>query len=346
MTDLIDPRRLIGIAWLLLTGPAWCQTEVPTYENRAAVKEFANQIAQKNGLDEALVLEQLAQARYAFGAAKFIMPPKAGLAKNWSAYRARFVEPIRLRLGVEFWRHNAKWLILAEKTYGVPAEVVIGIIGVETIYGRQKGNFRTLDALTTLAFDFPSGRSDRSAFFKAELEQLFVLSAKQQLNPSDFSGSYAGAMGLGQFMPSSWNRYGVDFDQDGRTDLNNNADVIGGVANYLAQSGWQRDVPAFFAVDAPVQSSDRATLLVPDIKPTFKAQEFEERGAVLEQAAKDYAGLLAFIELQNGSAAATYVAGTGNFYAVTRYNWSSYYAMAVLELGKTVGHIYHKTEGQ
>jgi membrane-bound lytic murein transglycosylase B len=143
-------------------------------------------------------------------------------------------------------------------------------------------------------------------------------------------------------MPGSINRYAVDFDADGRIDLirtDNAADVIGSVANYLAAFNWQRGMPTHYQVAAPVAVVDRATMLVPDIVPSFSPAQFAERGAELESAAKAHEGLLALVELQNGAAAPSYVAGTGNFYAVTRYNWSSYYALAVIELGQAVAQV-------
>ena len=144
-------------------------------------------------------------------------------------------------------------------------------------------------------------------------------------------------MGLPQFMPSSIRRYAVDFDGDGRVDLNGSpADAIGSVAHYLAAFGWQRDMPTHYAVAAPVDTADRAALLAPDIVPTFTASQFAARGAALQGDGARHAGLLALVELQNGEAAPSYVAGTSNFYAVTRYNWSSYYALAVIELGRAV----------
>jgi membrane-bound lytic murein transglycosylase B len=277
---------------------------------------------------------------------KFIMPPPAGSVKNWAAYRSRFVEPIRIRAGVAFWRANEKWLQLAEELYGVPPEIVVGIIGVETIYGQQMGGFRVVDALATLAFDFPTGRKDRAPFFRDELESFFVMCQQEGLDPLQPRGSFAGAMGMPQFMPSSVNRYAVDLDGDGRIDLRENpADVIGSVAHYLAEFGWRRDLPPRFDVAAPVATVDRALLLVPDILPSFTLAEFAERGAQIGPAAlaaearlaeAGGIGKLALVELQNGDAAPSYVAGTANFYAVTRYNWSSYYALAVIELGEAV----------
>ena len=311
--------------------------ELVTYGRRDDLMQFASELAERRGLDAAWVQAALQRARYIPNVAKFIMPPPAGTAKNWAAYRARFIEPVRIRAGLAFWRANQKWLALAEELYGVPPEIVVGIIGVETIYGRQMGNFRVIDALATLAFDFPAGRKDRSPFFRDELENFFVLCRSEGIEPLELKGSYAGAIGMPQFMPSSFNKYAVDLDGDGHVDLHNNAaDVIGSVAHYLAEFGWQHGVPTRFDVAPPVDSSERALLLGPDILPSFSAQEFVARGARLGDAALAHEGPLALVELQNGDAAPSYVAGTANFYAVTRYNWSSYYALAVIELGEAV----------
>ena len=308
-----------------------------TYGTRDDVVRFAEGVAERNGLDAEWVRRSLAQARFLPVVTRYIMPPAAGTAKNWAAYRARFVEPVRLRAGAAFWRTNERWLGQAEEMYGVPAEIVVGIVGVESIFGKQMGNFRVIDSLATLAFDFPTGRRDRSAFFRDELESWFVLCKSEGVDPLAWRGSYAGALGMAQFMPSSFNRYAVDFDGDGHVDLHASAaDVIGSVANYLAEFGWKRGLPARFDAKPPTETSERAALLAPDIVPTFTAAEMVERGARLPDAALSVDSLLALVELQNGDAAPTYVAGTTNFYALTRYNWSSYYAMAVLALGEAV----------
>jgi membrane-bound lytic murein transglycosylase B len=311
--------------------------DIVTYGGRADVVQWADEIAARNGLDKAWVEQQLAQARYIPTVAKLIMPPPAGSAKNWAAYRDRFVEPKRIAAGLQFWQANAAWLTKAEQQYGVPASVVVGIVGVETYYGRITGNFRVLDALATLAFDFPTGRKDRTPFFRGELEQFLLMCKREDEDCASVKGSYAGAIGLPQFMPSSINQHAVDFDGDGHIDLlNSPADVIGSVAHFLQQAGWQAGRPATFDVAAPVDVHDRAVLLEPDILPSFTAAEFAAHGAVLSPAGQRYDGLLALVELQNGDAAPSYVAGTENFYALTRYNWSSYYALAVLQLGHTI----------
>ncbi len=312
-----------------------------TYGRREDALALADDLARQFDLDAPWTRAQLAQARYIPAVARLIMPPPAGTAKNWAAYRARFIEPDRVRAGVAFWATNERWLAEAERRYGVPAAVVVGIIGVETFYGRITGNFRVLDVLATLSLDFPKGRKDRSAFFRDELGQFLKLVSTEHLPVTAVKGSFAGAIGLGQFMPGSINRFAVDFDGDGHIDMaagpnKSAADVIGSVANYLARHGWQRGLPTHFAIKPPVDTADRAALLAPDILPSFTATQMAERGAVLEGAGQVHSGPLALVELQNGDAAPSHIAGTANFYAVTRYNWSAYYALAVIELGQAV----------
>ena len=307
------------------------------YGRREDVMAFAADAAQRLGLDKQKTEAALAHAHFIPSVTRFIMPPPPGTAKNWAAYRDRFIEPKRVNAGAVFWRANRGWLNLAEERYGVPAEIIVGIIGVETLYGQQVGNFRVLDALATLSFDFPVGRKDRSAFFRDELAQFLLLCQQEGRDPLTVKGSFAGAMGLPQFMPSSALKYAVDFDGDGHIDLHRStADVIGSVANYVAQFGWQAGLPTHFEVAAPVDNTDRNVLLGPDIVPLFSAQEMTDRGARLGEAAFNTLSKLALVELQNGAAAPSYVAGTSNFYAITRYNWSSYYAMAVIGLGDAV----------
>jgi membrane-bound lytic murein transglycosylase B len=346
------PCRLVLLALMLV--PAWpgdafarkprmLPAEIPASpatgygSQRDDVRAFAAEVAERRQLPADWIEAQLAQARHQPSAQRLMMPPPAGTAKNWAAYRDRFVEPQRVLAGARFWQDNADWLQRAEARFGVPAEIVVGIIGVETFYGRITGNFRVLDVLTTLAFDFPTGRSDRSPFFRSELEEFLVMCRREGLDPTHPKGSFAGAMGLPQFMPGSVNRFAVDFDEDGRIDLNGStADVVGSVANYLAAHGWQRGMATTYTVAPPVDTSARATLLQPDILPSFSAEQMLALGAELDDAGRAHAGTLALVELQNGTAAPSFVAGTQNFYAVTRYNWSSYYAMAVITLGDAV----------
>jgi membrane-bound lytic murein transglycosylase B len=311
--------------------------DVVTYGRRDDVVAFARQVAEAEGLDAEWAIAQLAKARYQPSVARLIMPAPAGVAKNWGAYRARFIDAQRVREGVRFWADNEKWLDQAEARWGVPPEMVTAIVGVETFYGRVRGDFRVLDALATLSFDFPKGRSDRSGFYRDELAAFLAWSSAERRDPVAVKGSFAGAIGLPQFMPGSIRKYALDFDEDGRIDLDHSgADVVGSVAHYFARFGWERGLPTHFTVAPPTDTTARATLLAPDILPSFSVRQMTDLGAVLDPAARQHEGPLALVELQNGAQAPTYVAGTHNFYVVTRYNWSSYYAMAVIELAQSL----------
>ncbi len=316
------------------------QTAGPAYATRADVMQEADAMAQRLGLERDWVRHALGQAHFMPGIAKAILPPPVGVPKNWAAYRARFVEPVRIQAGTQFWLANRDTLQRAEAETGVPASIIVGIIGVETIYGRNTGTFRVIDALCTLAFDFPASHPKaeaRAAFFHGELEAYLTLTARTHTDPLALRGSYAGALGWPQFMPSSWVKYAVDFDGDGRVDLfNSQADVIGSVANYFKAFHWQPGMPTHFALQWNEATLDKTALLAPDILPTFSVAQLAAKGALLDAPGTVYGGPLALIELQNGDAPAQYVAGTENFYAITRYNWSSYYAMAVIELGQAV----------
>ena len=310
------------------------------YAARPDALQFADDLAARRDLDREWVRQAIGQAQFLPQVPRLMLPPPKGTAKNWRVYRSRFVEPIRIRAALRFWQDNRMALEQAERDYGVPAEIIVGIIGVETLYGQQMGNFRVMDALATLAFDFPAAHpraQERTAFFRRELEQFLSLTNRSNIDPFEPRGSYAGAMGLGQFMPSSWVRYAVDFDGDGRIDLfKSPTDAIGSVANYFRGHGWTPGMPTHFGVTFDAATLQLDDLLAPDILPTFSTATMQAKGAVLDAAGAQHAGPLALVELQNGGEPASYVAGTENFYAITRYNWSSYYAMAVIELGREV----------
>lgn len=311
-----------------------------TYAQRPDAMAWAERMAQENQLDPKWVKAQLAQAKLIPSIPRLIMPDAQVSQKNWAAYRARFIEPKRIQAGLHFWQRHQKLLNQAEQTYGVPPWLVVGVIGVETFYGQHTGNFRVLDALSTLSFDFPKEHpraTERQAFFSKELAQFLVMASKEKVNPTKLKGSYAGAMGLPQFMPSSWANFAVDFDGDKHIDLfKNPADVIGSVAHYFKAFQWQSGMPTHYAVSFNREQLDMEALMAPDILPTFSVGNFLAKGAVLEGDALNHKGQLALIELLNGEGPASYLAGTENFYAITRYNWSSYYAMAVIELGQAV----------
>lgn len=342
-------RRVAAAAVLSLCASAWAKTHRTAraakahdalgrpYGRRSAIVQAAQVIAREHALETEWVEGVLAQARFVAQVAQLIMPSAVPAAKNWVAYRVRFVEPRRIEAGVHWWRDNEDWLVRAEQRFGVPSAIVVGIVGVETFYGRITGNFRVIDALSTLAFDFPSGRSDRSPFFRAELGHFLKLARREGWDPLAIKGSYAGAMGLPQFMPSSVLNHAIDFDEDGRVDLAASpADVVGSVARFLSAHGWRPGMPTHYTVVPPERTIDRALLLVPDIVPSFSAAQMLERGAQLSEAAMQHEGALALIELHNAELPPSYVAGTQNFYALTRYNASSYYALSVVELGRAV----------
>ncbi len=312
----------------------------PFYATRPEAMQFADDLAERRNLDRTWVREAVGQSNFLPIIPRLVRPAPAGTPKNWQVYRSRFIDPIRIAAGVAFWNANRTALERAEREYGVPAEIIVGIIGVETIYGQQTGNFRVMDALTTLAFDFPVEHpraAERAAYFRGELEQFLSLCNRTNIDPLAVKGSYAGAMGLPQFMPTSWIKYAIDFDGDGRVDLfTSTADVVGSVASYFKAFNWDPGQPTHYPVGFDAQKLDKDALLAPDILPTFSVASFTAKGAVLEGPALQHKGPLALVELQNGMDAPSYVAGTQNFYAITRYNQSSYYAMAVIELGQEV----------
>jgi membrane-bound lytic murein transglycosylase B len=330
------PAHTAPVAVAAPSAPAAASsTVIVPYADRPEVQQWAHDIAKRQHLEPTWVMSQLAQARFQPKVAKFIMPAPSGTAKNWTNYRARFIDAVRIRQGVQWWNTQQDWLTQAETRWGVPASVIVAIVGVETIYGRQTGNFRILDALTTLGFDFPSGRSDRRQFFRDELAAYLQWCHREGRDATSVLGSYAGAIGLPQFMPSSILKYAVDFNGDGHIDLMQQpADVIGSVAHYLAQFGWQPHMPTHYTVRPPTDAQQLAELMGPDIQPTFTVAQMQARGALVDQEGQHHVGPLAFVSLQNGNDAPLYLAATQNFYTITRYNWSAYYAMAVIELAR------------
>ncbi len=313
-------------------------TRGPVYGKTTEAIALADELAQQYKLPQTWVREQISKAQHLKGVPKMVLPPAVPTAKNWRAYRERFIESRRIDAGTQFWQTYENALTRAEQTYGVPAEMIVGIIGVETFYGQNMGNYRVLDALTTLTLNFPSAHpraAERQAFFKSELGH-FLAQAHSQGNASA-TGSFAGAMGWPQFMPSSVAKFAVDFDGDGRIDLRNSpVDAIGSVANYFKAFGWQTGMPTHYPVGFDEARLDKPTLLAPDILPSFSVSNFTAKGAVLDEQAQKHTGPLALVELFNGDEPPSYVAGTENFYVVTRYNWSSYYALAVIELGQAI----------
>ena len=251
-------------------------------------------------------------------------------AKPWSSYRKIFLTRQRISGGVAFWRKHQAVLTRAEEGYGVPAEIIVAIIGVETMYGGNMGKHTVLEALATLAFDYPR----RAPFFRKELESYLILTRRERIDPLSLKGSYAGAMGFGQFMPSSYINYAVDFDGDRRRDLwRNPEDAIGSVANYLSGHQWQQGEP--IVLPASVEGDQyQASISRKLSEPRYTVAELRQRGVTPRGpvAAQQRAMLLKLA----GAGGPEHWLGFANFYVITRYNHSALYAMAVYQLSQEI----------
>jgi len=303
------------------------------------VREFIDQMVAQHGFERTALETLFGRVRYIDTAVQLVKPGPPGKPKNWQAYSARFIEPIRIRAGVRFWEENAEALARAEAAYGVPAEIIVGIIGIETIYGRDTGRFRVLDSLTTLAFAYPESpnQAARQAFFRDELASTLVLARERGYDPFELLGSFAGAVGLPQFMPSNILKYGVDFDNDGRVDLRGSSvDAIGSVANFLIQHGWNAEHrgPAAYAADvSPTRAWE--PLLGLGLEATLRPETLRGAG-IVTSSPLPAESLYGLIDLQNGLEPTEYWVANDNFYAITKYNRSYFYAMSVIDLGRAV----------
>lgn len=227
------------------------------YANNPNVDAFINDMAARYDFDEAALHALFASVSYSATAVKLVTPSPSPAVKNWRVYQSRFLDQVRINAGVRFWRANQATLQRAYEEFGVPPEVVVGIIGVETIYGRFMGNFRVLDALTTLSFDYPNtaNRADRQATFRKNLEDYLVWTRDSQIDPTSVLGSYTGAIGIPQFLPSSIVQYAVSYDGNRQIDLRTSqADAIGSVANYLRQNGWENGRPVVWKIGSDAGS--------------------------------------------------------------------------------------------
>jgi membrane-bound lytic murein transglycosylase B len=310
----------------------------PTFKPSAELMALAQEIAVDNNLPVDWVKAQLLRAKSLSKIKQLVLPASLGTKKNWASYRARFLGDSRIQGGCDFALRNWTYLEKVQANYQVPWEIVVAIIGIETFYGKNMGQFKALDVLTSLSMDFPPSHpraKERETFFRQELGALLKLmnTTQQQV----WFSSFAGAMGLPQFMPSNWHKFAVDFDGDGRIDLNNSqADAIGSVGNYLAKFGWQANAATHFELDPNFDKTHLEEMLLPDILPSFKSEQLQKWGLSLTPNAQMHLGPLALVMLENGENEPTYVLGTENFYTITRYNWSSYYALAVIELAKEI----------
>jgi membrane-bound lytic murein transglycosylase B len=384
------------------------------------VRQFIDFMVTEHGFNKADLEATLRKARYIETAIQLIKPAPPGKPKNWQAYRDRFVEPVRLNAGLAFWNQYEEALTRAENQYGVPAGIIVALIGVETIYGRNTGNFRVMDAITTLAFAYPDTptRIARMEYFRQELENTLLFAREENIDPFSLLGSYAGAIGWPQFMPSSIRKFAVDFDQDGKIDLRGSpVDAIGSVAHFLVEHGWKRDEPVVFparvfsttnliasdatkapptvgpsstgssaasastpiapvtiaptgdllyatpsrvlpndATSTPTASAGPLTAAMPEAvvpantdHPIESWEKFIGQGLTakftLEElkagGVEPYMGtpphvLYSVVDLQNGLEPTEYWLGAENFFAITKYNRSYFYAMSIVALSNAL----------
>ncbi len=291
------------------------------------VRDFLAEMVNKHGFDAQWLDQVFAESVILEDVLESINRPAEGMP--WHRYRPIFMTESRVAKGVEFWDTHADVLARAEAEYGVAQEVIVAIIGVETLYGTRKGKRKILDALVTLAFKFPR----RAAFFRSELEQYLLLCREESFDPEVLTGSYAGAMGVPQFISSSYRRYAVDFDGDNVRDLLNNFDdAVGSVANYLNVHGWIRDAP--IVLRARVKGDGHEALLGRGIRPNTSLKNMRATGVAISAGPVDQTqGALFSLETKKGD---EYWVGLQNFYSITRYNISKLYAMAVFQLAEAV----------
>lgn len=313
--------------------------EQVNFREWSAVQQFAGEMVAKHGFEREWLDGLIGQIHFIDSAVQLVKPAPPGKPKNWAAVRELFIEPVRLNGGVKFWNENAGALARAEAQFGVPAEIIVGIIGVETVYGRNTGRFRVLDTLTTLAFAYPEtpNRVARMAFFRGELENTLLLARRANVDPLSLTGSFAGAVGIPQFMPGSILAHAVDFDGDGKVDLiNSTTDAIGSVANFLRNHGWRGNAAGPLVYAANVSPSNAWEKFINQgLEAKFRLDELEAAG-VISNRPLPQAALFGLVDLQNGAEPTEYWLATNNFFAITQYNRSYFYAMSVIELGKAI----------
>lgn len=312
------------------------------------IQAYAREVSQVRGVPLGHVEALLKSAQYNAAAARLMAPSGARIRRSWVTYRNRFVEPIRIKAGQQFWAQNKPALDQASRDYGVPPSIIVAIIGVETIYGRNTGNFRVLDALATLGFRYPDdSRPERSQLFRDQLADLIQLDYEKKLNAQEVTGSFAGAMGLPQFMPGSLMRYAADGDRDGRIDLEYSADdAIASVARFLRLHGWVPGLPVFAPATLP---QNPETLVVGGLYPTHDWAQLQSQGAQARNSAANAsrqgaAGHQSWQQYKLGVVnlpdeprhTVEYRLGTPNFFAITHYNRSYFYAASVADLAQAL----------
>ena len=329
---------------------------------------FITQVSQAQDIPPAFIESGFVDTKTIPSIRKLVLPPSGTFKKNWAVYRQRFIEPIRLKAGKAFWDQNEAYLSQVAQDSGVPAEVIVAIIGIETIYGRQTGNFRVKDVLSTLAFNYPDtpNKAVREQLFKDEIKSLILLCwtqaggqlpanhSTQGVNANLFNAclnqnsSYAGAIGLPQFMPSSIRSYAVDGDGDGQIDLRQSSrDAIASVANFLKQQGWQPGMPIYFAIP---ESAFAQASLIADGEPQLKysVQTLIDQGILTPAQGDLQAGGVSpqskalIVDLpytdKDGADKVRYVVGLNNFLTIVQYNRSYFYAQSVAEFAEALGY--------
>ncbi len=319
-------RRFISLlALFVLVNHATASTQL--LSDSKAVRNFINEMVEQHAFNSNELQTVFDQANLHQSILDAISRPAE--SKPWYEYRPIFVTADRSKGGARFWQEHASALQKASNVYGVPEEIMVAIIGVETRYGRHTGRYPVLDALSTLAFAYPP----RSSFFRKELKEYLLMTREEGLTPGKQMGSYAGAMGMPQFIPSSFRHYAVDFDNDGKRDLwTSPVDAIGSVGNYFKQHHWKPGQT--IASPVKVHGSRYQALIDDDLKPRYSPQELMDNGVILPQGlAADLKGVLIKLESNNGP---EYWVGWHNFYVISRYNHSALYSMAVYQLSEQI----------
>ena len=347
MTEHKHPRRMLAAVVLLgvACGAVFAaeSSAVPAnYAERPEVRAFIDEMATEHGFDARSLQRLFAQVRYQPQVIAAISRPVLSPPK-WYEFAPRFLAPERVDAGVAFWRAHDASLARAEEDFGIPPEIIVAIIGVETYYGRYPGTYRVIDALTTLAFDYPR----RAEFFRSELKQFLLLTREQGASPLAAKGSYAGAMGLPQFMPGSVRAYALDYDFDGSIDLAGNADdAIGSVANYLRRHGWQRGQPLMTAALIEEDAKDAVLArLEAGLSEPQALSAWEQNGVSAFEPPDDLAPDPVRLLMLEEDGGPSYWVVFNNWYVVTRYNRSRLYASAVGELALALKEARARGEG-
>jgi membrane-bound lytic murein transglycosylase B len=331
-------RTFLGLLAALAARPALAAKQAPvrTYGGRDDVRAFIAEMVERHGFAQGELESAFSRAQFQPSVVKAMTPLPSG-QRSWSVYRSRFLNPPRIDGGVAFWSQHREALRRAAESFGVPEEYLVAIIGVETIYGRNTGGYRVIDALATLTFDYPR----RADFFRGELESFLLLARENDVDVLGLKGSYAGAVGIPQFMPSSWRRYAVDFDGDGRRDLlGSPTDAVGSVANFLREHGWVPDAPVAYPVR--VEGDAWRSFADGGVEPVHPLATLASAGVTVDTFAPTLAedARAVLVELETPNAPSDLWLGFQNFHAITRYNRSSFYAISVIELANAVRAAY------